>query len=55
MDGAVWREGGKVNYTWRELNEARKREEREQERFRFQMIALGITVLVWIAFELVTA
>ena len=44
-----------MNHTWKELNEARKREEREQERFRFPMVALGITVLVWIAFELVTA
>jgi len=44
-----------VNYTWRELNEARKRKEQEQERFRFQVIALGVVTLVWIAFELVSA
>lgn len=44
-----------MNHTWRELNEARKREQREQERFRFQLIALGVLTLVWIAFELVTA
>jgi hypothetical protein len=44
-----------VNYTWRELNEARKRKEQEQERFRIQVIALGVVTLVWIAFELVSA
>ena len=44
-----------MNYTWRELNEARKRKEQEQERFRFQVIALGVVTLVWIAFELVSA
>lgn len=44
-----------MNYTWRELNEARKRKEQEQERFRLQVIALGVVTLVWIAFELVSA
>lgn len=44
-----------MNHTWKELNEARKREKHEQERFRYQLIALGVVMLVWIAFELVAA
>lgn len=44
-----------MNHTWREFNEARKRKQHEQERFRAQLIALGIATLIWIAFEVVTS
>jgi hypothetical protein len=55
VDGAIWRKGGKVNRTYKELKDAAKAKQQADDRFRLQLIALGIAMLVWIAFEVVTS
>jgi CRISPR/Cas system-associated protein endoribonuclease Cas2 len=44
-----------VNQTYKELKEAAKAKQQADDRFRAQLLALGILMLVWVAFELVVS
>ena len=44
-----------MNRTYKELKDAAKAKQQADERFRVQLIALGILMLVWVAFELVVS
>jgi len=44
-----------VNQTYKELKDAARAKKHADERFRVQLICLGIVMLVWIAFEVVNS
>lgn len=44
-----------MNQTYKELKEAAQAKQQADDRFKVQMISIGIAMLIWIAFEVVTS
>ena len=42
-----------MNQTYKELKDAARAKQQADERFKVQLIALGIAILVWVAAEVV--